>query len=106
MDLIQLIQTKCISIYSKNTPATAILTLNQLKKEAIKKAIDLSMLSEILEMMKMKGQIILDDDKGEKTIRLREMKQYNYPCLNCELRRLCKPRGTINPSICPYMMDW
>ena len=74
----------------------------QIKKEAIRKAYSLEKLEEILEMLKMRGQIEIR--QGE--VRIRQMNKIAMPCISCELRRMCSVGSTISPETCPYLINW
>lgn len=83
-------------ILKKKTSIAAI------KKEAVRKNYPLDKFDEIMEMLEMRGQIIINDGEVE----LRELKKIQAPCVTCELKRLCSPGGAISPEVCPYLINW
>lgn len=78
------------------------ISIADLQKEAVRKGIKVNHLEDILRIMEMRAEIHISDGKIIK----RETKLLNAPCIECNLRDICKPGGQVSPSTCPYMLSW
>jgi hypothetical protein len=77
-------------------------TLEELQKEAMRKGVKADLLGQVLEIMELRGEIYLSNNK----VVPRRTQLINAPCVECNLRDVCHPDGPINPTLCPYLISW